>query len=69
MGMLLSQLCHKNGTAPGSMNTLLCVVPALILKRLEGVLRGVHKEPDPLQSIWQLQTSLISATTLSCKPV
>lgn len=54
--MSLSQLRHKNGTAPGPKNTLLCVTPALILKGLEGALRGIHQEPDPLLSIWQPQT-------------
>lgn len=38
MGMSLSQLRHENGRTPDSMNT--CVTLALILKRLEGVLRG-----------------------------
>lgn len=59
----------QNGAAPGSMNTLLFVTPALILSRLEGVLRGIHQEPDPLLSIWQLQTHLISAITLNWKPI
>lgn len=45
------------------------VTPALILKGLEGALRGLYQEPAPLLSVWQLQTHLISATTLSWKPI
>lgn len=43
--------------------------PCYNLKRLEGVLRDIHQEPDPLLSIWQLQSHLISASTLSWKPI